>query len=187
DGADGQLRREELQHGSEDPALALDGARRTAGRFPVEVELGHALQWQFAHLLRLRLEILLFMLLLGQKFQLVREGFGGIGGFGGLLMLFAAAITPAEPDERRVGAPAQTARQLGAFATFHDGCVFPRGARAVKRGPRAHHSKTPLEASERSAAGYRRVHGRSAVFPGVREPKVTTDCYHWPFFQEVRR
>ena len=48
-------------------------------------------------------------------------------------------------------------------------------------------ARRPLEAAGLSAAVCRRLHGRSAVFRGVREPKVTTNCYHWPFLREARR
>jgi hypothetical protein len=107
-------------------ALALDCMLRNAGRFPVEVELGHMIQWQFPHLIRLLLEVLTLMFPLREEIQLVGKRLGGISSLRGLLMLFAAAVAPAKPDEWLVGTPAQTARQFGAFGAFHDVC-FPTG------------------------------------------------------------
>jgi hypothetical protein len=144
----GRLPEKNFITGAKKAALGRDGARCIAGRFPVEVELGHPFQWQFAHLIGLRLQILTFLFRLGQELQLVRERFGGIGGCGGLLMLFQAAVAPAKPDERGVGAPAQTTRQLGAFSAFHVVC-FP----------------TDYQCRQTPASGNR--HRSSPALPGI--------------------
>ncbi len=62
--------------------------------------------------------------------------------------------------------------------------VFPRVTSAVKRrfcAPLA----TRIAAARQSSGGA--VPGHAAAFRGVREAKVTTNCYHCSFFWEVRR
>ncbi len=102
-------------------------------------------------------------------------------------MLFAAAVAPAKPDEWRVGAPAQTARQLGAFGTFHDVC-FPTAHQCRQTPASALHLQVgSQQPGSPGAVLFLGMQRGAAAFRGVREAKVTTNCYHWSFLREVRR
>ena len=73
------------------------------------------------------------VLLFSQETQLECHGFCGVGGVGGLLVLRASLVAPTEADVRRLGIPAEAARQLRSLGILHVECFFVQNKHSVKR------------------------------------------------------
>ena len=90
--------------------FAFDGEDGAARLFPLEEEIGDPAQGQLAHAFRLDFDLFDLLLRAREEFELDAQRFRWVRGLGVLLMLFAASIAPAEPDERGVDFPAQAER-----------------------------------------------------------------------------
>jgi hypothetical protein len=61
---------------------------------------------------------LLAVFLFLQETDFEQQGFFGIGGLGGFLVLSPLGVVPNEPDELRLGMPAQSRGSFGRFLSF---------------------------------------------------------------------
>jgi hypothetical protein len=93
------LRTEESLHRPENASFAFAGDSGTAGSLPVKVGLGHSAQRQLGYVFGSAFDFLDLSSLVGEKLELGAKRFCWVAGVGVFLMLLAAGITPAEPDE----------------------------------------------------------------------------------------